>query len=337
MQKWRAAKASVLGIVVALMGLGGASTAQAQQVLSTFFNGSYYWERGSYDRGNNWFGWDQLPHSEGCIFNWNLAFTGPIAAATDRPHSLMLAAMDTYGFIDVAGYDAGSHMWGTWCTLLTGATLYEGGMGVGSRSYTWVEGSTPVLSSWGPGRFDMWIVAQRDDGAMALLHGWTDGGPFLFNWEELGTGLFSGNPAVVSWAPGRIDVFIRAANNGLAHKWFDGHWSGWEDTGALVTASPTVASEGPGQLDLFVVGGDQALWQRTFNGGWSDWVRVGGVLQPGTSPAAASSGPGKVDVFLYDLNGIPQEFSFDNGVFTNHPGGIAGNWATHVAAIYWVP
>jgi hypothetical protein len=340
MKKWRAAKASVLGIVVALMGLGGASTAQAQQVLSTFFNfGGGYWERGSYDGGNNWFGWDRLPNSDGCNSNAFLVLRGPIAAATDQPHSLVLAAIDHRGFIDVAGYDPGSHSWEPWCPLSRAGT-FPGGISVNNRSYTWIEGSTPVLSSWGPRRFDLWIVARRDDQALSLLHAWTDDQLPFKGWEELGTGLFSGNPAVVSWAPGRIDVFIRAADHDLAHKWFDGgHWSrGWEDMGAAVTANPTVASEGPGQLDLFVVGGDQALWQRTFNGGWSDWVRVGGVLQPGTSPAAASRGPGFVDVFLYDTNAIPHEFSFTNGVFTlNHPGSLGDSSATFVNAIYWVP
>jgi hypothetical protein len=342
MHKWRVAKASILAIVVALMGLGGASTAQAQPLLSLFFNASYYWELESTDRGNDWLAWEQLPHYNGCS-DEDMTFTGPIAAATDQPHSLTLAAKNTAGFLVMQEYDRYSHRWMGWCDTYFGWSWdpFPGGTRIDNRYYTWIDGSEPVLSSWGPGRLDLWIVARRDDGALALLHGWTDNGIAFQHVEELGTGLFSGNPAVVSWGPGRIDVFIRAADHDLAHKWFDGgHWSrGWEDMGAAVTANPTVASEGPGQLDLFVVGGDQALWQRTFNPwGWSNWIRIGGVLQPGTSPSAASFGPGFVDVFLYDLNGISHEFSFTNGVFTlNHPGGIAGNWATHVQAIYWVP
>ncbi len=43
-----------------------------------------------------------------------------------------------------------------------------------------------------------------------------------YGWENLLGDLTSG-PAVCSWGPGRIDVFVRGGDdNALWHKWWDG-------------------------------------------------------------------------------------------------------------------
>ena len=45
------------------------------------------------------------------------------------------------------------------------------------------------------------------------------GGPL----EVVGTGI-AGDPVAVSWGPGRLDIFARAANGDLLHKFFEGAW-----------------------------------------------------------------------------------------------------------------
>src|SRR5258708_7965708 len=70
------------------------------------------------------------------------------------------------------------------------------------------------------------------------------------SYEPLGGTTFD-NPAVASWAPGRLDVFVRGTDNQLWHKWFAGTWSGWEPLGGSLTSAPTVTAWGPGRLDVF--------------------------------------------------------------------------------------
>ena len=66
------------------------------------------------------------------------------------------------------------------------------------------------------------MFATGTDGALwhryfLSAEGW---GP----WQSLG-GALSGLPGVVSWAPGRIDVFAKGSvNNHLLHRWYDGTW-----------------------------------------------------------------------------------------------------------------
>jgi Repeat of unknown function (DUF346) len=53
-------------------------------------------------------------------------------------------------------------------------------------------------------------------------------------WEPLG-GVFSSQPAVESWAAGRLDIFSEGTDNQIYHKWFDGGWgpskTDWESLG----------------------------------------------------------------------------------------------------------
>jgi hypothetical protein len=113
-------------------------------------------------------------------------------------------------------------------------------------------------------------------------------------WESLGGALASG-PAVSSWAPGRLDTFMRGTVSTLEHKWFDNGWSGWESLGGNLASEPAAVSWGRGRIDVFARGTDSALWHRWYDGGWSGWESLGGVLT--TAPAAVSWGPDRIDTF----------------------------------------
>ena len=104
------------------------------------------------------------------------------------------------------------------------------------------------------------------------------------------------DPATVSWGPGRIDVFSRATDGTLLHRWFEGGWFPWEDLGGALTSGPAAASWAAGRLDVFARGTDNALHHIAFSGGaWSAWQGLGGSLT--SAPAAVSWGTNRIDVF----------------------------------------
>ena len=127
------------------------------------------------------------------------------------------------------------------------------------------------------------------------------------NWNSLG-GEWRSRPAAASWAPGRLDVFVRGLDdNALYHKWFDGSvWSqelvgGGGPHGGVVNSAPAAISLGNGLIDVFVLGADDRLWHISYdehNGGWSqNWDMIEGG--PWTSPPTVTSVhcPG-MDIFI---------------------------------------
>jgi hypothetical protein len=83
----------------------------------------------------------------------------------------------------------------------------------------------------------------------------------------------SRTPAVVSWGPGRLDIFGLGKDAGLYHKAWSGHWypsvTGWEALGGPVKGrftQPAVASWGANRLDLFGIGEGYAMHHRAWKG-----------------------------------------------------------------------
>ena len=72
-------------------------------------------------------------------------------------------------------------------------------------------------------------------------------------------GLTSG-PGIAAWAPGRLDIVARGADNTVWHKWFDGAWHGWESLGGGAAGDPAVAAPASGQLGVFVTRTDNNAW-----------------------------------------------------------------------------
>jgi hypothetical protein len=105
-------------------------------------------------------------------------------------------------------------------------------------------------------------------------------------------------PAVVSWAPGRLDVFVRGSDNQLWHRFFQGGWSGWEPLGGVLNSAPAVSTWAPGRLDVFVQGSDHAIEHRFFEGRWSGWETLGGALPDNFGPTAVSWSFGRIDIFV---------------------------------------
>jgi YVTN family beta-propeller protein len=175
--------------------------------------------------------------------------------------------------------------------------------------------SDPAAVSWGPNRVDVFGVGS--DGR--LWQRFWDGRAWIGWMSPFGApppGIAPGSgPAVASWAPGRLDVFVRGTDNAIWQVvWSGGRWSGWVSQGGTVVSDPAAVSWGPNRVDVFGVGSDGRLWQRVWDGrAWSNWVRPFALppagIAPGSGPAASSRAPGQLDVLVRGAdNGIWQIF-----------------------------
>jgi hypothetical protein len=149
-------------------------------------------------------------------------------------------------------------------------------------------------------------VFVRGTDAAVYRAGWN--GSQWNAWQFLGAppGGAAGDPAAVSWEPGRLDVFTRGPDNRLWQIFStDGgaSWSGWlkplGDDGVLASG-PEVVSRGPGRLDVFVRGTDGLIYQRFYDGQWNGSWLAQGAPPAGTEgePAAAAQDSVRVDLFV---------------------------------------
>jgi hypothetical protein len=96
------------------------------------------------------------------------------------------------------------------------------------------------------------------------------------SWTWLG-GAFTSPPAVVSWAPNRLDIFALGDDRAMYQKTWDGsQWlpshDGWTWLGGAFTSPPAVVSWAPNRLDIFALGDDRAMYQKTWDGSqWLPW------------------------------------------------------------------
>lgn len=117
------------------------------------------------------------------------------------------------------------------------------------------------------------------------------------SWEALGGGLV-GDPAAISWGPGRFDVFAIAGDEQLWQKTYDDGWRGWNVvSGGLFNPGVGVASKGPGIINVFLTGKDNSVFHRQYsNGNWGSLESLGGKIRG--SPSGASPGSTRADVFV---------------------------------------
>lgn len=132
----------------------------------------------------------------------------------------------------------------------------------------------------GPGD-GRWIVARGTDNALYVTPIPSDAN----TWTPIGAppGGAQGDPTIVSWAPGRLDVFARGADNKLWSTFrasANAAWSAWTQpvgVDGTLASGPEASSRGPGRIDVFVVGTDGQAYQRLFeNGSWNGfWIPRG--------------------------------------------------------------
>jgi hypothetical protein len=175
--------------------------------------------------------------------------------------------------------------------------------------------TAPAISSWAPGRLD--IFALGGDHSMQHLafdwsfpSGWQDWG-----WDALG-GYLTSPPAAVSWGSGRIDVFAVGGDNAMQHLAWDAQfcttWC-WDSAGqgGDFKYAPAVSSWGSGRLDVFAVGRlDNVVAHKSWEGGWSSWLSVADS-QTNYAPAAVSSRPNRIDLLTIGRNTSSLRYSYN--------------------------
>jgi hypothetical protein len=260
-------------------------------------------------------------------------WVGAPSAVSDGAGRLTVFARDARGLLWIDTDSNGS--WSGW-SVLPSVTLIPKSAPVFAHvtnsSDLWLVTSDPTATSWGPGRMDVFAYGVNGKGAVGLLHTWAINDTWVNKWEVLGTGLMQGNPAAVSWGPGRLDVFVTGGGNRRAHKWFDSsHWSGWEDMeSGTVYSSPAVTSWGPGRLDVFAHGPNGHLRHMTYGSAWEDLGCC--VLEKGATPAAISQSYLTLDVFTLGTDGWVYSKAYNN-LWSDFKG--VSVLATGVAAVVW--
>lgn len=129
------------------------------------------------------------------------------------------------------------------------------------------------------------VVYRQSGTTSTIYHGTGSGSTWTF--QTVG-GVALGNPALVSWAPGRLDLVVRGTSNGIFHAYRDpgGSWSGYSSLGGTVLGSPslvvpqTAANSEPVGLSVFVVGtGNGAFANSWTENGWSGFQFLGGSIR----------------------------------------------------------
>ena len=169
-----------------------------------------------------------------------------------------------------------------------------------------VLNSGPDVSSWADGRLDVFAIGEDNK----LRHKWYVQGQGWSKgpWERLGAPsgrTLTSDPSAVSWGDGRIDVFARASDSALWHRWYirGRGWSGWEKLGGVLDSGPGVSSWAAGRLDVFALGEDKKLRHKWYvrGQGWSKgpWENLGAPSGRTltSDPSAVSWGDGRIDVF----------------------------------------
>ena len=78
--------------------------------------------------------------------------------------------------------------------------------------------------------------------------------------------------ALSSWGNGRLDVFVRAADNAVWHRFkTPSGWSSWFSLGGNATTKPAAASWGVGRIDVFVGSSDGNLYELSLADGTEQW------------------------------------------------------------------
>lgn len=169
--------------------------------------------------------------------------------------------------------------------------------------------SQPSCASWG-GR-TISCVALRE-GSAGVWQFYYDG----FGWgqSDLG-GIAASAPTIVSWGPGRLDVFVRGQDEALYwSSWQDGTWNlAWSRIDGILRSAPACTSRRVTSIDCFALDTRGQVSQIIYEGErWGGWTPIPGGL--GTSSPSVTSWRGeRVDVFVRGSSGRLYQSSWSRG------------------------
>lgn len=167
-----------------------------------------------------------------------------------------------------------------------------------------------LLGGAPPGTRGPAVLAQNRDGRLELFrvdrgpawHAWqTTPGDDWSSWHPLGSPsdtvtLDEGSPAVARNEDGRLELFVRANDGAVWHRWQPEAgarpWAAWSSLGSpdnqpVSSESPVVVRNKDGRLVLFVVASDLTVWHRWQGAGpWEPWRSLGSMDDPDISHEA---------------------------------------------------
>ena len=161
-------------------------------------------------------------------------------------------------------------------TALNVAAVSTGSMKAGQSVKAW----SPRQSLNG-GATGSVATPSASDGTRVFVRGTADGGLYrsvfqlfrLDQWEQLGGQLFS-QPNVVTWGPGRLDVFALGSDSSFWHVASNNGTSAWDNlnnhgnNSPILVSPATAVSRCLNLLDVFAVGIDSACWHLAYNGNY---------------------------------------------------------------------
>jgi hypothetical protein len=188
--------------------------------------------------------------------------------------------------------------------------------------------SGPAVSSQGPNTLDIfWVDTNGNLQEKSYNNGWLAGLTQL-PAPPASAGGIQGDPAAVSWGPGRNDLFIRGNDNRIYQAWRQGGawtWTPWPMMPDTVSSSPAAASRGSGNLHVFARFPDGSVRFFRYVGGvgWdTSWTNLSGVTD--MDPVATSDttslhlfarGGGNCIYHKYStdgLNWLPSQTTWEN-------------------------
>jgi hypothetical protein len=197
--------------------------------------------------------------------------------------------------------------------------------------------SSPAVVSWAANRLD--AFARATDNSLqtwswdgAAWQSGNLGGALSTDPVLSGPGLSSA-PAAVSWEPGRLDVFARAAADGSLQHWsWDGATWASDNLGGNLSSAPAAVSWAPGRLDVFArAAADGSLQHWSWDGAVWASDNLGGILGPGV--VADSWAPVRLDVFARAADGNLRHWSWDGMTWAID--NLGGNLVGTPAAVSW--
>lgn len=197
------------------------------------------------------------------------------------------------------------------------------------------------------------VAAQNLDGRLELFaldaHGHlqdlaqaTPNGGWWSNWADLGPPpqpAADGNPIVARNLDGRLEVFLRASDGVIYHRWQQGAGgaltANWTSLGGSFPNDPVSAQNLDGRLELFALGSNShlfALAQSAANGSWwTSWADLGPPPPGGAGgqPVVSRNLDGRLEVFLRDSDGKLHHRSQQSpgAALTAQWVPLAGTWA----------
>ncbi|GAA2155643.1 hypothetical protein GCM10009760_55750 [Kitasatospora kazusensis] len=200
--------------------------------------------------------------------------------------------------------------------------------------------SNPTAVSWSSSRLDLFAIGG--DGNIWDMT-WTSTGGWT-GWQNFGTpppGIASGaSPVVTSSGNGRLDLFVRGADDAAWHVYYSGGWSGWQSLGGGLSSDPTAVAQDPSHYDVFALGTDGKIWHDSWTGGadWNGWTQD--VATPPAGIAAGASptvvtwngAPGNLELFIRGKDNS-MSYNLYDGSGWGGWGARGGSYISNAAAI----